>query len=369
VAADLVSRVEVPGMPMMAERRRGPDAARLLGPHADWSAVQQALEQEYGGGRFLRTGSFSHTPELFAALDKNNDGRLRKDEFPLLNEIAPQVTLSVEFGSQVDTGEDAASSDRKRPRLKLLDCDAKSINAAENAVERPDRVSLTLLDTEFELFVNDTVIAADFAARAGQVLTMFDQNKNGYIETDELPESLAPQLARFEAIDTDEDGKVFPKEIEAYLAQQQAALRAQIHARVSDVEDAVFVALDADRDGRLTSRELEQSRGRLAALDHDQDGYVIPDEIPQALEIAIARGSVETPDATFARPGLAGSQKREDLPRWFTSMDANQDGVVSRREFIGSGEQFDRLDADQSGLIDALELQAVEKDATRANLQ
>jgi hypothetical protein len=107
----------------------------------------------------------------------------------------------------------------------------------------------------------------------------------------------------------------------------------------------------------------------LAALDRVQDGYVIPDEVPQALEIAIARGSVETPDATFARPGLAGSQKREDLPRWFTAMDANQDGVVSRREFIGSGEQFDRLDVDQSGLIDALELQAAMKDAARADFQ
>jgi Ca2+-binding EF-hand superfamily protein len=220
---------------------------------------------------------------------------------------------------------------------------------------------LVINGTVFEFYANDTVTAADFSARAGQVLMMFDQNKNGYVESDELPESLAPQLARFEAIDADEDGKVFPKEIEDFLSQQQAGLRAQIHARVSDVEDAIFVTLDADRDGRLTSRELEQSRVRLAAFDRDQDGYVAPGEFPQALEIAIARGSIESPDATFARPQSGSSQPRDDVPRWFTAMDANQDGVVSRREFIGNAEQFNRLDQDQSGLIEVLESLALQQ--------
>ena len=54
---------------MTERRRRGPDAARLLGPHADWGNVQLSLEHDYGGGRFLQADSFPLTPELFAQLD------------------------------------------------------------------------------------------------------------------------------------------------------------------------------------------------------------------------------------------------------------------------------------------------------------
>src|SRR6185312_11870506 len=85
--------------------RRGADAARLLGPHADWNAVQRALEQEYGGGRMLRPDSFSLTPELFAQLDRNNDGRVRRDEFAVLNDVPPHVVIRAEFGSAERTGD------------------------------------------------------------------------------------------------------------------------------------------------------------------------------------------------------------------------------------------------------------------------
>ena len=39
-------------------------------------------------------------------------------------------------------------------------------------------------------------------------------------------------------------------------------------------------------------------------------------------------------------------------PDWFQKMDRNHDGDVSRREFLGPRDQFDRLDRDNDGLID-----------------
>ena len=39
-------------------------------------------------------------------------------------------------------------------------------------------------------------------------------------------------------------------------------------------------------------------------------------------------------------------------------MDRNRDGDVSRREFLGPRDQFDRLDRDNDGLIDADEARA-----------
>jgi len=37
-------------------------------------------------------------------------------------------------------------------------------------------------------------------------------------------------------------------------------------------------------------------------------------------------------------------------------MDANQDGAISRREFLGSPEQFAQLDKDGNGLLEVSEL-------------
>ena len=38
-------------------------------------------------------------------------------------------------------------------------------------------------------------------------------------------------------------------------------------------------------------------------------------------------------------------------PLWFRKMDRNRDGDVSRREFLGTDEEFQRLDTDGDGLI------------------
>ncbi|MBX9582607.1 MAG: EF-hand domain-containing protein, partial [Gemmataceae bacterium] len=39
------------------------------------------------------------------------------------------------------------------------------------------------------------------------------------------------------------------------------------------------------------------------------------------------------------------------VPDWFTKMDRNGDGDISRREFLGPLSLFRRLDADGDGLI------------------
>ena len=42
-------------------------------------------------------------------------------------------------------------------------------------------------------------------------------------------------------------------------------------------------------------------------------------------------------------------------------MDRNRDGDVSRREFLGTDEEFRRIDTDGDGLISALEAQRADK--------
>jgi Ca2+-binding EF-hand superfamily protein len=366
LASDLNPRLSVLDPEMMTDRRRrGPDAARLLGPHADWSAIQMSLEQEYGGGRTLRPDSFALTPELFAQLDKNKDGRIRREEFIALNEVPPQVVIAVEFGNrepgvgsqesaeeQSGEEEESAAPMRNRPRLRLVSVAPSLVERSNDVAVQPGRLTLSVGGMMLTFYTNDTVASDDFSARAKQALDMFDQNKDGYLEKSEVPESLQGQLGRFEAVDADEDGKAYPYEIEAFLKQQQAGLRAQIHAKASDREDALFAALDTDHDERLDGRELEGAASRLAALDQNGDGQITSDELPEVLLIGLARGSLEQADVTFAPPPVIARGPSNKAPRWFTAMDANQDGVISRREFLGSAEKFAELDRNGNGLLE-----------------
>ena len=45
----------------------------------------------------------------------------------------------------------------------------------------------------------------------------------------------------------------------------------------------------------------------------------------------------------------------DKAPRWFTAMDANRDGAISRREFLGPAEKFAELDHDRNGLLELSE--------------
>jgi Ca2+-binding EF-hand superfamily protein len=157
-------------------------------------------------------------------------------------------------------------------------------------------------------------------------------------------------------LDSDGDGKAYPAEIASFLSHQQAGLRAQIHTRVGDVEDLLFMALDTNNDQRLDSREIQHTAKRLAELDADGDGLLNAIELPETITIVLARGSIENADALFTPSMAALASNAEKAPRWFSSMDANRDGVISRREFLGTNDQFSQLDQNQSGLLELEEV-------------
>ena len=69
-----------------------------------------------------------------------------------------------------------------------------------------------------------------------------------------------------------------------------------------------------------------------------------------SIVVGFVRGNPMQDSELFANP-LPPSTTDPSHPQWFTAMDANGDGEISLREFLGTSAQFQKLDGDADGYI------------------
>jgi Ca2+-binding EF-hand superfamily protein len=147
------------------------------------------------------------------------------------------------------------------------------------------------------------------------------------------------------------------KEVDAFVDQQTQAARSQMVLSVDDQGRAIFAIVDLNRDRHLGVREIRDAVSRVSSWDRNGDGQIRSDEIPHHYQLSIGRGQITAVGMSrLASPGMmaaAGTRAPAAGPSWFRKMDRNRDGDVSRREFLGPRAQFERLDGDGDGLIDA----------------
>ena len=140
----------------------------------------------------------------------------------------------------------------------------------------------------------------------------------------------------------------------------QAANYAESHGQVSmgAVVDGLPLWRELDQDGneRLERRERMQLEALLKKRDRNRDGTIEPSELRSPIRLAIGCGPVVHEE--LANPAVAITRKsvKAKLPKWFVSMDLNQDSELSRTEFIGTDEQFSELDIDRDEIIGSNEV-------------
>ena len=229
-------------------------------------------------------------------------------------------------------------------------------------------VEFAIGQIRLDIHVEGGNTAAEEARRiVQQQFNLADTNKDGYLEAKEQAAINAPQspLAGLsQVIDRDGDGKIYLKELIAFVDRQSEAARARLLVTTADQGRAIFGILDLDKDRRLGAREVMRTVDRVMSWDGDGDGRVSPDEIPYHFQVSIDRSGLSGltgPVGITAVPrSMSGMPTAGPAagPDWFPKMDRNHDGDVSRREFLGPRDQFDRLDRDQDGLIDPDEARA-----------
>jgi Ca2+-binding EF-hand superfamily protein len=256
------------------------------------------LQDMYAPLQDLAPASFAALPKLFEQLDDDSDEWLRREELANLRAVPAHVEIEVTFTRQPAVGEPRAS-------VRVVQ-HTQEVSASPGATA--DRVVLNLGKTRLVLAAQDLLAA------------------------------LPPPDGRPE------------REPEAYGMGPASLAETQVRLVVHDESDAVFDELDANADGQLGEREIAQAPERLRRYDADGDGQLAGEETPYEMIVAFVRGE-PLGETSFTTPPSAAQPVDAAAPEWFASADLNRDGDVSRREFVGSLEQFAALDKNGDGFI------------------
>jgi len=303
------------------------------------------------GDNRLSPAEFAIDPKEFTSSDTDSDGALDTEELRrFLSRVEPDLELVVklaESGSASTTIEAAGAGSRPLPRGVHV----QRLSAAD--------IEVAIGEVSLEFHADPGEQAAENAKRyyAGQFQAA-DKDNNKYLDKTEVKDH-GPFASLFDMMDADGDGKLYLKEVDAFVDQQTQAARSQMVLSVADQGRAIFAIMDLNRDRHLGIREIRGAVARVSSWDRNGDGLIRSDEIPHHYQLSIGRGQITAVGmSAFTASGMMAppvTQAPAAGPSWFRKMDRNRDGDVSRREFLGPRADFERLDRDHDGLIDAEE--------------
>lgn len=293
---------------------------------------------------------------VFDRLDANKDGILDSTELAAFAKREPDVEFVIRLGKKTKTETGIALTNDKN----------RSAHPADRLFLKDGSVQLDMGRTRAEIRLDETELPDRLSGIIRQQITaqfqQADANSDGFLDEKEAQANRTFKSV-FKAMDRAGKGKVTEKELNAYLDDyhdlQVKAAAACVTLSLTDESRGLFDLLDADRDNRLSVRELQQAPKLLVSFDRAGKGFLTADDVPFGYLMQVRRG--------VADAGLAGANAFAALysggydtetkavsnagPLWFRKMDRNRDGDVSRKEFLGTEDEFRKIDTNGDGLI------------------
>ncbi len=205
-----------------------------------------------------RGGNRPEPGEMFKRSDKNNDGKITKDEVP---------EKAWEFLSKLDKdGDDAISSE-----------EAKAGRPSGSPAGKPSEGG---------------------RGRGGEMLKRADKNSDGKISKDEVPEQAWERLGK---LDKDGDDAVSKEEMAAGMKAMREGgkgkgPRGSSTGAAGGGPGAMFSRFDKDENGKLSESEVPgEMWSKLRKADTDADGLVSKDELGKVYSARAKSGDKPAP--------------------------------------------------------------------------
>jgi len=316
------------------------------------------------------------------ALDQNNDGRLQRNEleraplalrsldlddneiwdrqellkfawFPEFASARPLVRLLPgNQGERVDVLQlELGAEPRSKLRAHPV---APTFRLSEPADPQTGSYRLQTVDGRWSIRFRPVVQVPDLSSTKDFLLAQFDATVADRPaltkEACENEPTLAALLPVWNFIDLRDAKRITRAQVEAYFALAEEAVRAQVWIRITDFGNNPWATLQTDYDEQITLRELAAVRDSLPAADRAEQS--LPQQMQWTISgMAVPRwAGLRLPLPPRPRFTTAPFELMTDLA-WFYAQDGNQDGEVSRREFLGTPEAFRHLDTNNDGWI------------------
>jgi Ca2+-binding EF-hand superfamily protein len=304
------------------------------------------------GDKHLGPKEIAFDTETFKRLDKNHDGRLDREELAAWRDLTPDVEAIV-------------SLRRGWAQLHLVNrTDGKPGPLGDAVRLTPDgALFLRLPAMRLELLLLDVNAPGMRQPRDNTLGQYLGRGKEFVLDKKQIFQPPFNLVGLSRLADRDDDGRLTRQEIADYAAMADRVVTGSTFVAAANRGRSLFDLLDVNGDRRLSRRELMTAWQRLAEWDEDHDGAIARDEVPRQYLLAIGHGR----PPFSARGGADAALRfrppsRPRGPLWFRKMDRNGDGDVSRKEFLGSAEQFRHLDRDGDGLISVEEAEAADRE-------
>jgi Ca2+-binding EF-hand superfamily protein len=303
---------------------------------------------------------------LFDQLDANRDGQLDAKEFAGFFRRDADLELIARVGNTQEIA-GAVADLLQKAGMPAKAVGAEVFNPTKRAMPLADKVkrtdssgvAFTLGDARIGLSASNQQFRSFPRQFFVQQFRQADAGKKGVVDKKQAMNSrFLGQI--FDLADRNGDGKLTDKELTAYLDMQTEGAGCRLQLTLTDEGRSLFEVLDENGDGRLSLRELRSSWSRMKPLAQSDNGLSRQD-ISRRLEVSVgqAQRNARAIQIVSRTATVAGGQRSS--PLWFGKMDRNQDGDISPREFLGSDEDFRKLDADGDGLISLTEARQFEE--------